>query len=729
VESEDDMTEQKEIRKGWCGPCHVRCGLLVEFEGDRATRVKGNPDTPVNRGAMCQRGRLILEHLYHPDRLNYPLKRAGNRGEGKWDQVTWDQALDDIAEKLTKTRNEYGAEALAFSRGTYRTYGWAPNRFYNLFGSPNITGANHICMCPTHTVEWTTYGYMAWGDVQNAKCVVVWGYQPSESRVVPDWLQLVEAKKRGASIIAIDPRRTKEAELADMWLQVRPGTDLALMLGWIKLIIDENLYDKEFVEKWTVGFDQLKERVRDYSLEKVAQITQIPQEKIAASARIYATTKPAVITWGLGIDLQGVNATQAARARCILRAITGNLDMEGGERLGMSGEESMVISNVDMELNDALSPAQRKKQLGADQYGLFGFPGYDMLSEASNKLGTYVRPPDASMTCCAHPRYVWQAMITGKPYPVKALMVQANNPLIQAADIKLVYQALTSPDLELLVVMDYYMTPTAELADYVLPAAGTLERSDFPNCPKAMEPLYERRDDYQFWRELGLRLGQEKYWPWETAEEVCDYRLKPLGITFEELVEKGGIRPAKEHKKYENAGFGTPSGKVEIYSSVFEKLGLDPLPNYKEPPESPVSAPELAKDYPLILVASGKFMPMYHSELRQITSAIKQRPDPLTDIHPQTAKSLGIADGDWVWIETLRGKIKQRARLTDEVHPSVVRVQHGWWFPEMPGEAPSLHGLWESNDNILCPVDSEYCNVEIGGWPHSALLCRVDKID
>jgi anaerobic selenocysteine-containing dehydrogenase len=721
------MNKQAVIKKGWCGPCHVRCGLLIEFEGDRAVKVKGDPDNPLNRGAICQRGRLILEHLYHNERLNYPLKRTGRRGEGKWTRVTWNQALDEIAKKLTEIKNEFNPEALAFSRGTFRTYSWAINRFYYLFGSPNITGANQICMCPTHTVEWSTYGFIARGDIRNAKCIVVWGYQPSQSRLIPDWIQLVEAKNRGARIIDVDPRRTEEAELADLWLQVRPGTDLALMLGWLKLIIDENLYDKEFVERWTVGFNELKECVQNYSLDRVAQITQIPQEKIAESARIYATTKPAVITWGLGIDLQGVNATQTARARCILRAITGNLDIEGGELLGISGKETKVISDVDMELSDVLSPAQKKKQLGANEYGLFGFPGYDLISETSKKFGTYVRPPTSNMTCCAHPRHVWQAITTGQPYPVKALMVQADNPLIQAASTKLVYEALTSPNLELLVVMDYYMTPTAELADYVLPAACTLERSDFPDYQKAIEPLFERRDDYQFWRELGIRVGQKKYWPWKTVEEVCDYRLKPLGFTFEEMLKRGGLKGASEYQKYKSKGFGTPSGKVEIYSSIFEKLGLEPLPNYKEPPESPISAPELAKDYPFILIATGNFMPMYHSELRQIPSAVKLRPEPLTDIHPQTAKSLGITDGEWVWIETLRGKIKQRVRLCDEVHPSMIRVQHGWWFPQMPGEEPSLHGLWESNANVLCPVDSEYCNVEIGGWPHTALLCNVYK--
>lgn len=305
------MSKQVEIRKGWCGPCHMRCGSLVEIENGIATSVRGDPDNPMNRGALCGRGKLILEHLYNPDRLNYPLKRTGSKGQGSWERISWNQALDEIAGKLKTIREEDGPEALAFSRGTHRTYGWALNRFYYLFGSPNITGANTICMCPSHTVEWSTYGFMAHSDLRNTSCVVVWGNQPSESRLIPDWVQLVEAKKRNAKIIVIDPRRTKEVELADLWLPVRPGTDLALMLGWLKIIIDESLYDKEFVEKWTVGFDRLKERVRGYSLEKVSAITGVPQKEIAESARIYATTKPAVIMWGLGIDLQGINATQA----------------------------------------------------------------------------------------------------------------------------------------------------------------------------------------------------------------------------------------------------------------------------------------------------------------------------------------------------------------------------------------------------------------------------------
>jgi len=721
------LSQEKEVRRGWCGPCHIRCGLLVEFEGGKAVSVRGDPNDPLNRGQMCERGRLILEHLYHPDRLNYPLKRAGRKGEGKWQRIEWGQAMEEISLKLAEIKDRYGAEALAFSGGTRRTYGWAVERFYNLFGSPNVTGAALVCMCPSHSVDWSTYGYFAVSDVRNTALAVVWGSQRSRSQIIPGWRDLLVARKKGMKLIVIDPVQIEEAKMADMWLQIRPGTDLALMLGWIRLIIQEGLYDKEFVEKWTLGFDHLWERVKDYTPEKVAEITWVAQRLIVESARIYATTKPAVLSWGLGIDLQGVNAIQAARGKAILRAITGNLDVRGGELLGLSQEDMKAVSDVELEANDRLSREQVEKQLGAGQYRLMTRPGYELISQASKQTGAYVKPPQSHMTCKAHSRHIWNAITTGQPYPVKALIAQANNPLVQAADTKLVYQALKSPNLELMVVMDYYMTPTAELADYVLPAAGTLERADFPSSPKAMEPLYQRGNDYSFWRELGVRLGQEQDWPWKTIEEVCDYQLRPLEITFAESVAHYGWRGTREYKKYEKHGFGTPSGKVEISSSIFGKLGYEPVPVYREPPETPVSAPELARDYPLILISGPRFLPMYHSELRQIPSARQAVPDPLTSLHPETAAKLGIGEGDWVWIETLRGRIKQKARLTEQVHRSMVCVQHGWWFPEKPGQDPELHGLWDSNANVLCPVDEKYCSPETGGWPHTSLLCRVNK--
>jgi anaerobic selenocysteine-containing dehydrogenase len=499
------------------------------------------------------------------------------------------------------------------------------------------------------------------------------------------------------------------------------------MLGWLKIIIEENRYDREFVEKWTVGFEQLRKHLDRYSIGELARICWIPEDKLVAAARMYAGIKPSVITWGLGIDLQGINAMQAVRARCILRAVTGNLDVVGGEILGAFGGDAKAVSDLEMELNDTISPEQKKKQLGAGEYPLFGFPGWDTIRKASDKPGAWFGPPAANMTCCAHPRHVWRAITTGQPYPVKAFISQSNNTLSQAADTRTVHLALSSENLELSVAMDYYQTPTGVLADYLLPAAGTLERSDFPSCSKAMEPLYERRDDYQFWRELGIRLGQAEYWPWKTVEEVCDYRFAPTGVTFSQALSRGGPPPSTRYRKYESRGFGTPSGKVEICSSIFAGFGLEPLPVYREMVESPEGSPELAKEYPLILIATGGFMPFYHSELRQIQSAVQEQPDPVANIHPTTARELDISDNDWVWIETPRGRIRQRARLTDGVHPAMLRAQYGWWFPGKPAAEPSLHGIWESNSNVLCPVSAEYCNPEVGGWPHTALLCKVYK--
>ena len=423
-----------------------------------------------------------------------------------------------------------------------------------------------------------------------------------------------------------------------------------------------------------------------------------------------------------------------ARARSILRAITGNLDVKGGDLIGLSDPLGSVVSDVEMELNQMLPPEQRRKQLGSDGYKLMSYPGWERTSNAAGKMPpTYIKPPTAGMTAQANPRSVWQAVTEGKPYLVKGMIVLAGNPLLSLTSTDSVHTALKR--LELLVVMDYYMTPTAELADYVLPAASTLERSDIATtgprvvaCPKAMEPLYERRSDYEFWRELSLRLGQKDHWPWKTAEEVCDFRLKPLGVTFDELTEKYEIFAPHEDKQYEKYGFGTPSGKVELYSTIFEELGYDPLPNYIEPPETPVNAQNIASNYPLILNTGGRFMPMYHSELRQIQSAREANPDPTVDIHPETARRLGIANGDWVWVETQRGKIKQRARLTEQVHPKMIHAQHGWWFPEKPGEDPGLHGLCESNANVLCTDAPEYCSREIGAWPDTSLLCKIYKV-
>ena len=723
----------KEFRRTYCGLCHPRCGLRFEMENGRAVKVTGDPEHPITRGRICGRGKLMLEHVYHPDRLNYPLKRKGERGAGKWEKITWEQALDEVAQKLSSLRDKYGAETLAFSHGTKRTYHWDERRFYNLFGSPNIFGANNVCMCPSQAVEYATYGGFAWSDVMRTKCVVLWGHAPSQSDPIGLYPNILAAKKNGAQLIVVDPRRIPEAQKADMFLQIRPGTDVALMLGWMRVIIEDELYDGEFVKNWTVGFDDLKAAAAAYTPERVAEITWLTAEQVVESARRYATTKPAIITWGFGLDKQGVNATQAARARSILRAITGNLDVPGGEPLGWAEPVGRIIGNDALEFNEALSPKQRAKQLGADEYPFFGFPGWEKNAAANQRLPRdYMHPPVADMTSVAHARAVCDAIISGKPYPVKAAISLASNPLLSLANTRHVYEALKA--LELYVVAEYYLTPSAALADYVFPICSTVETTELwltpafcVACPRGIEPLHERRNPYDFWRGLAVRLGQAEHWPWETVDEVWNWCLEPVGLTFQQLAEKNGIFGRRTHRRYEQLGFGTPSGKVELRSSIFEDLGCEPLPVYREMPHSVAGSPDLHREYPLVLSSGSRFMPMYHSEQRQIKKARKQNPDPLVSLHPDTAADLDVTDGDWVRVVTPQGSIRMRAQLTDIVDPRLVDVHHGWWFPERREAEPELFGVFESNANVLCPDGPEFCSPEIGGWPHTALLCRIEK--
>lgn len=721
-----------ETRRSYCGLCHPRCGLLLEIEENRVIGVKGDKDHPVTRGMICPRGRLMVEHLYHPDRINYPLKRAGERGAGQWQRVSWDQALDEVAEKLEALRREYGAETLAFTHGTKRTYHWDERRFHNLFGTPNICGANNVCMCPSQAVEYATYGGFSWGDILQTRCLVLWGQGPSQSN--PGLFAMINtAKKNGARLIVVDPRRIREADMADLWLPIRPGTDVALMLGWLKIIIDDELYDRDFVEKWTVGFNDLKGAVADYTPERVAEITWLTPDQVMESARAYATLRPAMITWGFGIDKQGVNATQAARARSILRAVTGNLDVPGGEPIGFSDPIGRIISFNRLELNEALPAEQRAKQLGADVYPFFGFPGWELNEEANRKLPPdYMHPPMAGQTCVAHARAVFDAMRTGKPYPVRAAVSVASNPLLSLPDPRKVHEALSS--LDLYVVGEYYLTPSAALADFVFPICSTVETTELwhgPDfcvaCPRGIEPLHDRRNTYDFWRGLGLRLGQAEHWPWETVDAVWDYCLAPVGLTFEKLVEQNGLFGRRAYKRYETFGFGTPSGKVELRSSIFETLGCEPLPLFREMPQSPAGDPALFEDYPLVLITGSRFMPMYHSEQRQIKPAREKRPDPLVTLHPATAENMGLKEGDWTRVITPQGLIRMRLHLSDRVDPRMADADHGWWFPERREAEPELFGVFDSNANVLCPDGAAFCSPEIGGWPHTGLLCRVEK--
>ncbi|MCX8032263.1 MAG: molybdopterin-dependent oxidoreductase [Thermoleophilia bacterium] len=738
----------------WASPgCIHQCGLIATVKDGRLVGLKGNRDYPTPNHGCNDRMPYHINWLYSSDQLLHPLKRKGERGENQWEHITWDQALDEIAAKLAELRDKYGPETLALHEGTYRSdlYG-IRTRFLNLFGNPsNIGCAGTICRCNTVAMNLALLGTVnSRPKLDQVKCVVLHGCNLPHTAPL-DWQRLkTRLEQKAVKLIVIDPRKTEAGRYADIWVQLRPGTDAALLLAWINVIIEEGLYDKDFVNEWTFGFDKLRERAAEYTPEKVADTTWVSPEVIRASARLYATNWPAGFHWGSATDMLGRNSIRVEQARICLRALTGNLKVGGGEMVVGPGpivDGKLAIRDAMLALPEKVSPEQRKKQIGSDRFKLMGWPGYEAMAKYYEQ--TYGVPfPVAAHNFVAVQPLIWKAVLEEDPYPIKAMISWGSNVLLNGGEVKLMYRALKSPNLELHVVLDHFLTPTAQLADYVLPAASKLEKpmcathEDFaPNiaCAEAaVEPLGERRSDYHFWRGLAQRLGFGEYFPWETEEELADYRLAPLGLTFKEVATQKYFVRSDEPWTYltinprtgKPTGFATPSGKVELYSQILEQLGYDPLPYYEEPPESPISTPDIAKEYPYILITGGNFRPMFHSENRQLGIGTREQyPDPVMDIHPETARTLDIEEGDWVFVETRRGVIRQRAHLTDEIDPRVINVQSHWWFPELPPREPWLGGLWESNANVLTWADDpETFDPVTGGWPLRALLCKVYKM-
>jgi thiosulfate reductase/polysulfide reductase chain A len=704
-------TEVK-IIKTCCQASHSECGVLVHVKDGKVIKIEGDPDHPFNKGKLCIKGVAYKETLYHPDRNLYPKKRIGEPGEGKWVRISWDEALDIIASRFRTIKQEYGPLSICTELGTQPRGNFSSTtRLAYALGSPNAGCNAHICFAPSVIAEWATYGSFVTAEVgpdySNANCVLIWGANPLVSHP-PRGRDILEAKNKGAKLIVVDPRYTKLASKADLWLQIRPGTDNALALSMMNIIINEKLYDDRFVHNWCVGFEKLAQRVQDYPPERVSEVTWIPEEQIRKAARMYATIRPAALHHRVALEMN-INSFQSCRSAAILIALTGNFDVKGGNVVPCYPPGFLTRPYLIREAGEALGRELGEKRLGADELPLFSGPDSPFQS-------VYV------------PTMI-KAMLTGKPYPVKALFTVVN-PLLSCENTKLVYSALRS--LEFLVVVDFFMTPTAELADIVLPPATWLEKdgvcvNSYQNFitvrQKAIEPLGECWDDKKIAIEIAKRMGGEevkKFFPWDNPVEYLNYRMKGMNITFEDLKERVYIIESIRYEKYKEEGFRTSSGKVELCSSIAEKYGYDGLPSYEEPPESPISTPGLAEEYPLILTTGGKDIVYFHSEGRQIPSLRKITPNPLLDIHRETAERLGIEDGSWVWIETPRGRVKQKAHVTLGIYPRVVHARHGWWFPEKL--APE-HGLWDSNINIVTTGDPH--DPIVGSTALRGTLCKV----
>jgi len=682
----------------------------VEVEKGKVSKIRGDPSHPMNKGFICPKGVAAVDLLYHPDRLMYPLKR---KGEGEWQRISWDEALDTIAIKFREITEKYGVLSNCIWWGTGpRGYEFLAAYLSWALGC-NGTNIAHICYTPSIIAGAATCGVNntqeRGPDFENTKCLLIWAANP-EAAHPPIGRKILKASRAGAKLIVVDPRETRLASKADVWLQIRPGTDDALALGMLNVIINEGLYDHEFVEKWTFGFEKLKQRVQEYPPQRVAEITWVPEEKIKTAARLYATVKPAALYHRVAIE-QHTNSTQTLRALNILTAVTGNVDIKGGNLLPTW--PNGFKDNFSLLADEALQPPGKRepRRLGADKFPLLAGP--DNPYRPQSHLPTVV-----------------QAMVTSKPYPIKGVITFSNS-LLHSENTKEIWQAFKN--LEFLAAIDFFLTPTAELADIVLPSATWLEKDEVAYMSydgyisvrqKVIEPLGERWDDKKIIFELGKRLGAERWFPWDSVEDYRDYQLKPLEITFSEFKEKGCITAPKEYNKYRAQGFNTPSGKVELYSSVFEKHGHDPLPYYEENPESPVSTPALMQEYPFILITGGRHLAFFHSEGRQINRLRRMCPDPIVEIHPETAEKVGVTDGEWVWIETPVGRAKQKTKLFKGIHPQVIHAQHNWWFPEREGPE---HGLWDSNINVVTSNRSPYDPVS-GSTALRGLLCKVYKV-
>ena len=727
-----------ETKRGTCPICGVGCFVEAKIVDNKPISIR--PDRTAGFPADCPRAGQARDYHDHPDRLNYPLKRVGKRGEGKWERIGWDQALDEIATKLASIRERFGPEAVQTMGGSYKGAGdvscW---RWSSLWGTPNILYQGKNCGEAELLSEWAVYGDQTCIGNQPipgvTKCVILWGVGGAMS-LASQRKNLKAYQEAGGKLIVVDPRRTELTDMADIWLQIRPGTDGALAYGMLHVIIAEQLYDAEFVSQWCTGFEELAAAVRDFTPQRVSEITWIPADDIVAAARMFATNKPAHIPFGLGVAELGKGTTSAVFGKSYLRAITGNLDVEGGARF--ADQPASTRLREEMHWDKLIDhPLRTRDNISAATWPIASVEGMKAYRQAMAKVHPLGVGPTIYNIVVA-PSAIGPAVLEGRPYPLKAMIIQAGNPLVALGDARRLHEAFVSDELELSVNMDHWLTPTGALADYVLPATDGLERPLLSNmwgfgdgysaAERIVQPLYERRDDYQLWRELGNRLGQEGYWP-DTMEGWFDWILEPSGLTHKALAQQAvpWLTAEANHKRYEQRGFATASGKVELSSALLASLGYPAIPSYEEPAWGPESTPELFADYPLIMTTGDSLKWYYRSQHRHLEKMRRQHPYARLTIHPETAAELGIVEDAMVWVETPMGKVRQVAKFDDGIHPRVVHADSHMWYPEREAEGDAHFGVWESNINAILPDGEEFSDYA-GDCYMRGLICRVAPV-
>lgn len=713
-------------RQGICGLCFHSpgCGVIAHF--DENNRITGlEPDTGAPLGqVLCPMARSVKEIVYSEKRITHPQKRVGPKGTYEFEEISWDAAYDLIVEKLGEIKNKYGPEAAGFYAGTgsYErafkdTFQLKDSEIYLAssilfpYGSPNTFGVGAPC--------YTSLGVLApkltmgcrhidmYSDVDNADLIFVWGTDPSTSTPPAMFERLKTAAAEGAEIVVIDPRKTRCAGIEDsQWIPIRPGSDGALALGLAHVMIRDNLYDSQFVENWTRGFDEFARYVQDFSPERVAHLTGISKDIIEDLAQRIAEAEGATYIMYTGLEYTK-SGVQNIRAVMVLWAIAGQLDVEGGRCF--LGKDRMFPLPTDRHL---AGPGW-EKSIGKDR-----FPVYSHFCGGE---------PHASL--------LPKAIINEDPYPIRALLVLGASLATSWPNSGIWRQALEK--LEFLVCMDLQMTRDAAYADLVLPAATAFEHSSY--CyygntiryrDQLIDPVGLSKSGFQILTELAERMGYGNMFPGHPDEVLSDI-LKESGFTLEDLMAADRKTlslpnaPMTYHKweqgllrKDGQPGFDTPSGKFEIFSDMLDEFGLDGLPKYEESDETPVSSPELAKRYPLIL-GTGPFKPDMKSCLRAIPAFIKRYPYPALQIHPDDAAARKIKPGDGVSIKTPRGQVVMRADVTDCIMP-------GFVYAPVGGGGPLGTAEWQQANINEVTDDRQYD--PISGFPvYKTLLCEVKK--
>jgi anaerobic selenocysteine-containing dehydrogenase len=672
-----------------CRQCDHRCGINVHIENGIIVEITGSSANLHSQGHICAKGLAAKDLFYHRDRLLKPLKR---RSDGTLEEISRSQALDEIAGKLLQISDDHGARSVGVWKGEAVGFFQQleyPRRFVHAFGSPNYFSNDSVCFNGCYLGYRLVNGF--WNnspEFENADLIILWGTNTPASH--PHFMRWIKAaRKKGAKLILMDHRLNRIAAKADIVARPWPGTDGALGWGLNRYLIETGNYDRELVENNSIGFEPFARYAKTFTPEYVERQTGVEKQTVVDMAEAIIEKLPRLVIYpGVGLE-HHENGVNTVRTLASLACLCGSLDIKGGLTWaeGMGGRT--------LTLYDEL-PLGDQKPIGADKFPVL----YDFRHEC-------------------HTLTAMDCMLGQGDYPLKGFIISGANPAITNPNSTKVMEALSA--LDLLVVNDLFLTETAKLADYVLPAATFLERSELHYHPKyqlvtltaKVAEIPGVHDEYSLWRDLAHRLGfGEQYFPWKNEAEVNRWILEPTGISLEELEKcaQGYIYKPVRYQKHLTRPLPTPSGKVEFCSSYLKNLGLDEIPEYVVPRY--IRRPD--KKYPLVMTTGARKSLFCHSRYHNIPQFRRVHPVAEVEVHPADAVKLGIVDGERVRIVSEVGWVEVRAKIVNDakILPGVVEMAHGWV---------------EANVNLLT---CDHINDPISGFPLlKAVPVRIEKID